>query len=416
MVNRMVLMRVCECTIYICGKCKRSPSCLMLLLQAYELAACVGRNRYHSSHAAALAIWKRADMHAYTNAMHRTRIREAQLPETLDMAAAVKCDPQELQRQIHELMQKTVVHADAQTIHDVKNMDRQHMMKACAPIALTDEATARVEEAVKTACSLKQVEQDAAAEAERAEAASVVAAGRAQQAKDEVAASASRLSEELQEKTRADSEEKAKAAALAADAAKCAAERRARDAAATVASVLEAMNCAKVADCLAADQVTGEVYKKRGREGEQGVVEDYEKRVRQRVVARNDTFYKKVIGEGVCLGGRIDGVREDGKRLVEVKKRQNRLFTHIAAYERVQVMAYMFLTGIHTCDLVQQYKGESSTDTLTFDADDWESICASAVKFAERIQKIMVDEHDQDELIITVEKEKEMARKRSAYR
>lgn len=71
---------------------------------------------------------------------------------------------------------------------------------------------------------------------------------------------------------------------------------------------------------------------------------------------RNAHVARKIlqIGDGmaVALVGRADGLDNQG-RVVEAKRRRNRLFNKVPAYEQVQVMVYMYLT--YTGDLTSQH-------------------------------------------------------------
>lgn len=81
----------------------------------------------------------------------------------------------------------------------------------------------------------------------------------------------------------------------------------------------------------------------------------------QQVSHNNSRFYKSVLfesshsGRRYGIGGRIDGLLSDGT-LVEIKNRQNRLFTTIPMYERIQLECYLRLTGAPSAKHVQHLK------------------------------------------------------------
>jgi hypothetical protein len=102
-------------------------------------------------------------------------------------------------------------------------------------------------------------------------------------------------------------------------------------------------------------------------------------------IVKDDVYRKRALFEdahhAVFIGGKVDGVgvaSSDGSRFIlEVKNRVNRLFGVVPEYERVQVMAYMYITGIPRCILVEQH-GESSKleHEVLFDEAYWTGVTA----------------------------------------
>ena len=60
----------------------------------------------------------------------------------------------------------------------------------------------------------------------------------------------------------------------------------------------------------------------------------------------------------IILKGKVDGI--SGDTVVEAKNRQNRLFMELRDYERVQLEAYMFLTGYNKSVLTEHYNDTSN--------------------------------------------------------
>lgn len=56
------------------------------------------------------------------------------------------------------------------------------------------------------------------------------------------------------------------------------------------------------------------------------------------------------------VGGKIDGVSEDGRVLIEIKNRVNRLFHRVPFYEQVQVQTYLYLLDLERGLLVECLK------------------------------------------------------------
>lgn len=155
-----------------------------------------------------------------------------------------------------------------------------------------------------------------------------------------------------------------------------------------------------------ASDIKSFVLTERGKNFEESSLNKMEIKMETKIIDRNAKFYKKYIeyesdmGEKrkLLLGGRIDGITEEGT-LVEMKNRQNRIFKDIPMYEKVQVHAYMFLTGIQECKLVQCYNDEDSTSVITFDKDFWEYVLNRLRIFAQCLDKTIHDENKQESLL-----------------
>lgn len=163
--------------------------------------------------------------------------------------------------------------------------------------------------------------------------------------------------------------------------------------------LVAALTAATVGHVVTPQQVQGAVYKQRGCQGEAKAVAQYEQKTASKITQRNSKFFKKQLSPLLLLGGRVDGISADGTKLVEVKCRQRRLFDTIPDYERVQLQAYMYVTGIHCCDWVQQYDGETRVRSVAFDPAAWEGMAAAALAFGDTVQALLTDETAQDTLL-----------------
>ena len=92
----------------------------------------------------------------------------------------------------------------------------------------------------------------------------------------------------------------------------------------------------------------------------------------------------KSVDVGECQFGRIvvrgvaDAVDANGKFVVEIKRRRNRLFHSIPVYERVQVEAYMRLYGMLDAVLVESFAGEEmDMHWVERDDDLWDDVVLS---------------------------------------
>jgi len=163
-------------------------------------------------------------------------------------------------------------------------------------------------------------------------------------------------------------------------------------------------------------KITSFVNTERGKRDEDESLNRTEIETKKKIGQRNDKFYKmkfpllkidifdededngelteKSPDEFFMIGGRIDGVNEDGI-LVEIKNRQNRIFSFIPSYEKVQIHVYMKLLNFKTAHLVQkitiQNKNESKTNVIEFDEKYWDDIEDACRKFVAKLESIIND-------------------------
>jgi hypothetical protein len=152
--------------------------------------------------------------------------------------------------------------------------------------------------------------------------------------------------------------------------------------------------------------ITSFVLTERGKKTENESLRRLERKLDVKINDRNNRFYRRTIccdkisGQFVkfTLGGKVDGITEDG-RLVEVKNRQYKLFSDIPMYEKVQIHAYMFLTGMVNCIYVQSFKGEDVQHTVEFDQEFWDDIKFKCIAFVRSLEELIKDPTLQDALL-----------------
>ena len=129
-------------------------------------------------------------------------------------------------------------------------------------------------------------------------------------------------------------------------------------------------------------EVLSHIYKSRGINEEEKIVNKHQKQTKHKVVHRNNILYKLTVGN-VTLMGRCDGIQEiDGKKvIVEVKNRMKQFFNPI--YEKVQIHAYMAMTEINDCVVIQHLHGEDKTDNYSFDSEFWAEIELKLINYYE---------------------------------
>ena len=81
----------------------------------------------------------------------------------------------------------------------------------------------------------------------------------------------------------------------------------------------------------------------------------------------------------VLVRGKVDGISED--TLIETKNRTKKLFHELRDYERVQIEAYFFLTGLQKALLTEHYNDESNEIEYSHDEDFWCECVAKICKF-----------------------------------
>jgi hypothetical protein len=134
-----------------------------------------------------------------------------------------------------------------------------------------------------------------------------------------------------------------------------------------------------------------QVRLERGTAAEAAVLDTLQTERATPVVDRNAQMHTAYVdcpqaGTRVKLCGRVDG-RFDGEGgpLIEVKVRRNRLFRTLYAYERVQVHAYMVMTGAREAILRETFDGTTNDIPVPYDAAFWDDCCTRLDDFLVRL-------------------------------
>ena len=347
------------------------------MIFASELAAFIGRNKYENPAVAAAKVWQRVHPASYHEAAQRANIvlrtdEDVVRDMGLGLQAAVEAvGEQEASAQVAAVLERPLFPACPPTlVKDVADVLAQ------GNASLPDRVS-RVVQAVSRAAGGPLT--SAASTTLRTAATRIV-----QQAMSTAAAAAA-----------------AAAAPAAADPAHAQVQAQIQ-AQVQVQAQVQAMACAvRVRDRMdAVASVQASVNKARGVAREPEALDLFERQTGASVRDRNDRFYVGNMGTSVqpCwLGGRVDGVH--GDRVVEVKCRRNRFFSFLPEYERVQIHAYMHLTGKRECELVQKFNGQIHTTVHAFDRDYWSGVCEEARTRWEHLTHVFADEQRQDRLL-----------------
>jgi hypothetical protein len=108
-----------------------------------------------------------------------------------------------------------------------------------------------------------------------------------------------------------------------------------------------------------------------------------------------------IVGDGVAvfIGGKIDGISADGKFVLEIKNRVNRLFITPTAYETIQCQCYLAIfQDAEKCVLAEALRGDDSSLTINIvdiPRDD-ETLRRKIIANAEFLVTLAFDEHLQD--------------------
>lgn len=111
-----------------------------------------------------------------------------------------------------------------------------------------------------------------------------------------------------------------------------------------------------------------------------------------KITSRNDELFTDTIeSENVILNikGKIDGINDEEKILVEHKYRINRLFETIPMYERFQITLYLKYTSMENCMLIQTYKDEQSILTMKWSDEEYERIHKKIIENLEKFYSIV---------------------------
>ena len=128
-----------------------------------------------------------------------------------------------------------------------------------------------------------------------------------------------------------------------------------------------------------------DVQIRRGNIKELGNIGKYENNFKRKVPDRNSKLFQKVLyvdPEGqfqIIVRGRVDGMSEEDSCIIESKNRSKYLFKTLRPYERVQIEAYMFLSGMQRCILTEYYNDESFEIDYSHDEAYWNECCGKIV-------------------------------------
>ena len=124
---------------------------------------------------------------------------------------------------------------------------------------------------------------------------------------------------------------------------------------------------------------------KRGNIKEDNNLDKTEKKSNIVITDRNSQMYEKLLYSDpdgryqVILRGKVDGMNNE--YVVETKNRTRRLFNMIPEYEKVQLNAYMFMTGKEKAIHIECYNDQQNQTEYDFDKLFWDSCLDKVIEF-----------------------------------
>lgn len=109
-------------------------------------------------------------------------------------------------------------------------------------------------------------------------------------------------------------------------------------------------------------------------------------------IRKDNKFVKRILrnvnGIDVLVGGRCDGITSNGD-IIEIKNRVKG-FRGLTEYEKIQLLAYMYIIGSNNGTLVESYNGETREYHIEWDKSEWDSLIDNLNKFIELYMEYLV--------------------------
>ena len=124
----------------------------------------------------------------------------------------------------------------------------------------------------------------------------------------------------------------------------------------------------------------------RGNIKEDNNLDKTEKKCNIQITSRNSQMYEKLLYTDpndkfqVILRGKVDGMNDE--YVVETKNRARRLFGKIPEYEKVQLNAYMFMTGKDKALHIECYNEDQNQTEYSFDKVFWDGCLDKVIQFS----------------------------------
>lgn len=147
-----------------------------------------------------------------------------------------------------------------------------------------------------------------------------------------------------------------------------------------------------------ADEVRGQVAKRRGINNEERILNNYETARAVKVTERNTKTIKKDMGSWVLVG-RCDGYVASENRIVDSKDR-TRFWPQVPLYDEIQLRCYMNMYDAKESELIERFPDGKTRHTLyPADAEKWATIQTAVEKEVDKLRLAMEDEEELKRII-----------------
>jgi hypothetical protein len=142
-----------------------------------------------------------------------------------------------------------------------------------------------------------------------------------------------------------------------------------------------------------ADEVRGQVAKRRGLNNEEKILNTYEAAREVKVTERNTKTLKKEMGTWKLVG-RCDGYVASENRIVDSKDR-TRHWPQVPLYDEIQLRCYMNMYDAKESELIERFPDGTTRHTLyPVDAEKWATLQTAVEKGVEKLRIAMEDEEE----------------------
>jgi hypothetical protein len=142
-----------------------------------------------------------------------------------------------------------------------------------------------------------------------------------------------------------------------------------------------------------ADEVRGQVAKRRGLNNEERILNTYEAVREVKVTERNTKTLKKDMGTWKLVG-RCDGYVASENRIVDSKDR-TRHWPQVPLYDEIQLRCYMNMYDAKESELIERFpNGETRHTLYPLDAEKWASIQTAVEKGVEKLRLAMENDDE----------------------
>jgi hypothetical protein len=148
-----------------------------------------------------------------------------------------------------------------------------------------------------------------------------------------------------------------------------------------------------------AEEVRGQVAKRRGLANEDSILNTYETARAVKVTERNTKTLKKDMGTWTLVG-RCDGYVAAENRIVDSKDR-TRMWPQVPLYDEIQLRCYMTLYDAKESELIERFPNGTTRQTVyPADAAKWATLVAAVDKGMESLHRAKTDEEELKRIVL----------------